>query len=149
MPDRIHGLEVKLGYVPVEDYFIKGFIDRIEKNNDGTFSLYDYKTGSAKSKSQIADGKDYEGYLNQLRFYKFAFETLHAGEKVSQVGLIYVEDFSNNFYTELCEEDNSIIKEKILNSYREIHDLNFAPTEKSDKSCGYCGYQQLCKLGIL
>jgi len=149
MPDRIHGLEVKLDYVPIEDYFIKGFIDRIEKNNDGTFSLYDYKTGSAKSKSQIADGKDYEHYLNQLRFYKFAFETLHAGEKVSQVGLIYVEDFSNNFYTELCEEDNSIIKEKILNSYREIHDLSFAPTEKSDKSCGYCGYQQLCKLGIL
>jgi DNA helicase-2/ATP-dependent DNA helicase PcrA len=148
-PERINGLEVKLGYVPVEDYFIKGFIDRIEKNNDGTFSLYDYKTGSAKSKSQIADGKDYEHYLNQLRFYKFAFETLHAGEKVSQVGLIYVEEPDNNFYTELCEEDNSVIKEKILNSYRQIHDLNFAPAEQSEKTCGYCGYPQLCRLDIL
>lgn len=148
-PDRIFATEYALNYVPVENYFIKGFIDRIEKNNDDTFSLYDYKTGTAKTKSQIADGKDYESYLNQLRFYKFAFETLHEGKKVSQVGLIFVEEPDKSYYTKLCEEDNSIIKGKILNSYKQINDLNFAPVEQCEKTCNFCDYKMLCRLDIL
>ncbi len=145
-PERVFATEHYLKYVPVESYFIKGFIDRIEKNTDGTFSLYDYKTGSAKRKTQIADGGDYENYLNQLRFYKFAFETQNAGAKVSQVGLIFVEEPTENFYTTLTDEDNRMIKEKIIDTYKNIHALNFEPAEQNEKSCANCEFRQLCKL---
>lgn len=144
--ERVFATEHYLKYVPVETYFIKGFIDRIEKNTDGTFALYDYKTGSAKRKTQIVDGGDYENYLNQLRFYKCAFETQNEGAKVTQVGLIFVEEPSENFYTTLTEEDNRIIKEKILDTYKNIHALNFDPLEQDDKHCATCEFRQLCKL---
>jgi len=145
-PDRVFATEHYLKFVPVENYFIKGFIDRIETNADGTYSLYDYKTGSAKRKTQIVDGGDYENYLNQLRFYKFAFETQNAGAKVTEVGLIFVEEPADNFYTKLTDADNAIIKEKILDTYKNIHALNFEPTDADDKTCANCEYRQLCKL---
>ena len=141
--------EFKFDYVLVEDYFIKGFIERVEKNNDGTYSLYDYKTGSAKSKSQIADNKDYEHYLNQLRFYKFAFETLNKGVNVSQVGLIFVEEPEKSYYTKLCKDDNQIIRNKILSAYEGINNLDFEPTDnqaRNAKNCEYCDYKMLCRL---
>ena len=130
----------------MENYFIKGFIDRIEQNSDGTYSLYDYKTGSAKRKTQIVDGGDYENYLNQLRFYKFAFEIQNKGAKVTDAGLIFVEEPAENFYTKLTEADNEIIKEKILDTYKNIHELNFDPQEGNEKVCANCEYRQLCKL---
>lgn len=148
-PDKIFATEHYLKFVPVEGYFVKGFIDRIEKNSDGTYSLYDYKTGSAKRKSQITDGGDYENYLNQLRFYKFAFETQNPNSKVTNVGLIFVEEPSENFYTQLTEDDNRIIKEKIIEAYKGIHALNFEPVEQNDKTCKNCEYKQLCTLSLV
>ena len=148
-PDKVFATEYALEYVPVEDYFIKGFIDRIEINKDGTVALYDYKTGAAKSKSQIADGKEYEAYLNQLRFYKFAFESLHKGKEVSQVGLIFIEEHDKSYYTELCENDNLIIKEKILNTYKNINELSFQPIELDENKCKFCDYKMLCRLDII
>ncbi len=146
--ERIFGTEYSFDFVPIENYFIKGFIDRVEKNKDGTFALYDYKTGSAKPKSQIAEGKDYESYLNQLRFYKLAFETQNAGAKVAQAGLIFVEESENNHHQKLCDEDNKIIREKIISTYENINNLKFEPSENSEKTCRYCSYKMLCNLDI-
>ncbi len=147
--DRVFATEYKLDFVPVDKYFIKGFIDRIETNNDCTYSLYDYKTQSAKSKSKIADGKEYEHYLNQLRFYKLAFEIQNVGAKVSQVGLLFVEEHEKSFFATLINEDNDYIKKKIIETYENIHNLNFEPIDYDDNKCKYCSYQQLCRLDVL
>lgn len=144
---RIDKVEYTLDTVPIDKYIVTGKIDRIEKNNDGTYCLFDYKTGSAKSKSQIADGKDYENYLNQLRFYKLAYEALYDGSEVSMVGLIFPEDYEHNFYIKLTQEDNEIIKTKIIDTYKNIADMNFEPVNK-EKNCQYCNYKQLCKLNL-
>ena len=122
-------------------------IDRIEKNEDGTFGLYDYKTGSAKSKTQIADGKDYENYLNQLRFYKLAFESQNQGAKVTQAGLLFVEEYDKNFYITLTDEDNEYIKTKILESYENIRSMHFEPC-KDENNCQHCAYKHLCSLEL-
>ncbi len=147
--DKIFDTEYELDLVPLEKFFIKGFIDRVEMNNDCTYSLYDYKTGSAKSKSQIADGKEYEKYLNQLRFYKLAFEIQNVGTKVSQGGIIFMEEHDKSFYTPLTEEDNQNIKEKIMNTYKNINELNFDPIEHDENKCKFCGYKQFCRLDVM
>lgn len=146
---RIYSTEYSFNYVPFESHFIKGFIDRIEKNNDGTIELYDYKTGSAKSKSQIADGKDYENYLNQLRFYKYAYEIQNPNIQVTKAGLIFVEEPDSNFHINLTEEDNKIIETKIKYAYDNILNLNFKPELENKKACEYCNYKHLCKLADL
>lgn len=145
---RLEMVEYAFGSVPVGKYIVTGKIDRIEKNADGTYCLFDYKTGSSKPKSQIADGKEYEKYLNQLRFYKLAYETMNPESKVSIVGLIYPEDFEHNYYTELTQEDNEYIRELIKETYEKIRTLNYEPTE-NEKNCEYCSYKQLCKLNVL
>ncbi|MCD7879835.1 MAG: PD-(D/E)XK nuclease family protein, partial [Candidatus Gastranaerophilales bacterium] len=144
--NRIYSTEYKLDFVPFKNHFIKGFVDRIERNQDGSFELYDYKTGGAKSKSQIADGKEYEGYLNQLRFYKYAFEIKNPEAVVSKAGLIFVEEPHANFYVNLTYEDNKIIENKILNAYENISALNFDPPSPLERKCEYCDYKHLCRL---
>jgi len=146
--ERIDSVEYSLESVPAGENIITGKIDRIEKNADGTYSLFDYKTGDAKSKSKIADGQEYEHYLNQLRFYKYAFETLHNGSKVSTTGLIFPEDFEHNYYTELTEDDNSYISSKIKEVYNSIRSMKFEPETCNKKTCQYCAYNQLCKLDL-
>ena len=144
--NRIMATEYSFDFVPFENNFLKGFIDRIEKNDDGTVEVYDYKTGSAKPKSQIADGKDYENYLNQLRFYKYAYEIQNPDVKVSRAGLIFVEEPHSNFYIDLTKEDNKNIKEKIEFAYKNISELNFEPPKLDDRKCDYCDFKHLCKL---
>lgn len=147
--NRIFATEYSFNFIPFGNNFLKGFIDRIEKNDNGDVEVYDYKTGSAKAKSQIADGKNYEHYLNQLRFYKYAYELQNPTEKVSKAGLIFVEEPDSNFYVKLTDEDNEIIKEKIEYAYKNISELNFNPPELEDRKCEYCDYKHLCKLNEL
>ena len=145
--ERIETVEYEFDAVPIENEIVTGKIDRIEQNSNGSCCLFYYKTGSHKPKTQMADGREYEHYLNQLRFYKLAYETQHTGSKVEMVGLIFPEDFEHNFYAQLTQEDNDIIKEKILDTYKNIKELHFEPTE-DEKACKYCPYKQLCKLNI-
>lgn len=146
---RIEATEFQINDVQVGEDFITGKIDRIEKNSDGTFELYDYKTGKAKSAAQIAPGGAKEGYYNQLCFYKYAFEKL-TGVKVSKVGLIFVEEHQKNVSLELTDSDMQYIENLIKDTYTNIKALNFDPiNDRKSDACKYCTYKQLCKLDVL
>lgn len=144
-PENIVDIELKFDNIEIADIPVKGKIDRVERNNDGTYSLYDYKTGSAKRKTQIQDGREYEKYLNQLRFYKTAFELQNENAKVSQVGLIFVEEPQGNFYTNLTDEDNKIIEEKLTQANEQLQSLNF-DKDATQKACENCSYRQICRV---
>ena len=75
-PERIKDLEFSFNCVLTEDIPLTGKIDRIEINNDGTFGLYDYKTGKPAKEKEVATGGSKKNYYNQLCFYKYAFEKL-------------------------------------------------------------------------
>lgn len=144
--ERIFATEFRFDFVPYKNKFLKGFIDRIEQNSDLSFEFYDYKTGAAKPKTQIADGKDYENYLNQLRFYKYAFELQNPNKFVTRAGLLFVEEPDKNFYVNLNDEDSKIIEEKIGFVYENLEKLNFNPLPKDNRKCDFCEYYHLCKL---
>lgn len=148
-PDRIEDIEFSFDGVEVDGKFIKGKIDRIEKNNDGTYSLYDYKTGTPTSEKKVARGEDKEGYYNQLCFYKYAFEKI-SGKKVSKTGLIYVEDHRKNVYKELTTDDIQYIEDKIKETYKNIKDMKFNPIKESrEGECKFCAYKHLCRLDVI
>ena len=139
-------MEFSLRDIDVDGDFITGKIDRIEKNSDGTYQLYDYKTGSAVSENQIAIGGTKENYFNQLCFYKYAFENL-TDKKVAQTGIIYVEENVTREKT-LTTEDMAYIKNKIKEVYENIKNLKFNPS-CDPSSCKFCQYQQMCKLDLI
>ena len=146
-PQRIDDVESDFDSVNVNGDLISGKIDRIEKNSDGTYELYDYKTGKPPSQNEVMpDGKK-EGHFNQLCFYKYAYEKW-TGYKVSRVGLIYVEDHTKSIYKELDNDDMQRIENLITQTYKNIRALKFDPNHKSE-SCKYCAYKQLCKLEVV
>lgn len=151
-PKNIYKREFDLGEINIDNFKITGRIDRVEKNKDGSFSLYDYKTGAAKSISKIADGEELENYLDQLRFYKYAFEKKYNESKVSSVGLIFVEEPDKNIYLNLSSNDDNIIELKIKEMFRSIQELKFDPIEVKAQNhcenCKYCDYKMLCKLEV-
>lgn len=144
----IVNVEYSFNNVEVQGNFISGKIDRIEKNKDGTYELYDYKTGTPVSSKKVEIGESREDYFNQLCFYKYAFEKL-TNKKVSKVGLIYIENHSKTIYKELGQNDMEYIENLITKAYKDIKDLQFNETAKSNDTCKYCAYKQICKLEIL
>lgn len=146
---RIQDVEFSFYGVDVDGDLITGKIDRIEKNSDGTYELYDYKTGKPVSEKQIANGGTKEGYYNQLCFYKYAYEKL-TGYKVSQVGIIYVEDHARSVYKTLDDSDMQYIEDLIKKTYSDIKALKFNPVkDEKNGACDYCEYKQLCKLDLI
>ncbi len=149
---NIFAVESRFDGIKIEHTPIKGFIDRIEKNEDGSFSLLDYKTGSAKSKNDIAEDKKYEHYYNQLRFYKLAFETKYPGSTVSNAGLIFAEEPEKNVVLEITEEETQDIKNKILETLENIKAMKFDPVDykkQQEKNCEFCDYKMICRLNVL
>lgn len=148
-PENIIDTEYSFDGVSIDEHFITGKIDRIEVNKDGTYELYDYKTGQPVSEKQVAIGGTKENYYNQLCFYKYAFEKA-TGNKVSRVGLIYVENPGKNVYKKLDNIEIEDIKILINETYNKINNFEFNPIkEDTQGKCKYCAYKQLCKLDIL
>lgn len=146
---RITDIEFSFYGVDVDGDFITGKIDRIEKNSDGTFELYDYKTGNYTSEKKIAPNEEKQNYFNQLCFYKYAYEKL-TGNKVSKVGIIYVENHEKSVDKYLTDDDMKYIETLIKDTYQNIKALKFNPI-KEDKqgTCKNCVYKQLCKLDLI
>lgn len=146
---RITDIEFSFYGVDIDGDFITGKIDRIEKNSDGTFELYDYKTGNYSSEKKIAPNEEKQNYFNQLCFYKYAYEKL-TGNKVSKVGIIYVENHEKSVDKYLTDDDMKYIETLIKDTYQNIKALKFNPI-KEDKQgvCKNCVYKQLCKLDLI
>lgn len=147
--NRVENVEFSFYGVSVGEDLVSGKIDRIEKNSDGTYSLYDYKTGKPASEKQITQSGGKKNYYNQLCFYKYAYEKM-TGNKVSQVGIIYVEDHAKSVYKTLTDSDMAYIENLIKDTYSKIKALKFNPI-KEDKQgvCKTCVYKHLCKLDII
>lgn len=148
-PNRIADVEFNVNGVDVDGDFITGKIDRIEKNSDGTYELYDYKTGNYTSEKKIAPGEEKQNFYNQLCFYKYAFEKF-TGHKVSKAGIIFVENHEKSVEKYLSDEDMDYIENLIKQTYANIKALKFNPI-KEDKNgvCKYCVYKHLCKLDLI
>lgn len=145
---RLDRIEFSFDGLDVDGHALTGKIDRIEKNKDGTYELFDYKTGVGSSPNQIAIGGAKEGYFNQLCFYQYAFEKL-TNKKVSRVGIIYIESNKTVDKT-LCKEDMDYIENKIKETLQNIEAHKFNPI-KEDKNgiCKYCPYKFMCRLDLV
>ena len=130
---------IKLNFDGVK---FKGIIDRIDKNDDGTFTIYDYKTGSAKNEKSICEGGDHEDYYNQIGLYKYYFEKLK-GEKVKETIFIFPEEFTENLSLNLSEEDCQTIEKKFKDAISSIKNYKFEPSY-NEQACKYCQYKDFC-----
>ena len=131
----------------IDDVKFKGIIDRIDKNDDGTFTIYDYKTGSAKNEKSICEGGDHEDYYNQIGLYKYYFEK-QTGKTVKETTFIFPDEFTDNFTLTLSDEKCCEIVQKFKTAISDIKSYKFNPTP-SEKFCKWCQFKDFCRLNFL
>ena len=139
--------ELSLDYTTEDGINFNGSIDRIDKNPDGTYSIYDYKTGT--DNSGITKGGQHSDYFYQIGFYKYLFK--------KQFGIS--ADISTTFIYPLLDEEYHTLKdisddicEEIAQEFIEIvgkiNNLEFDRPSKcpNDK---FCDYKNLCKMNAI
>ena len=125
---------------------IKGFIDKIIKNHDGTITIYDYKTSSALDLTQVCPNGKKEEYYIQVCLYKYFIEKL-TDFKVKEAYLSFPID-STSLNIPLEDEEIIRVFEDFKELISKIKTHDFEP--KHDKiKCGYCPYKDFCSLEII
>ncbi len=114
---------------------LKGKIDRVDKLPDGTYAVYDYKTGRAKEELD-AESKE------QLHLYQVALE--EKGIKVSRLAYIYVLDWVITDVELLKEEKRDAFTQKIVERMEAIALSDFQPTP-DPFTCRYCDFKNICE----
>ncbi len=146
-PSQLYKQEEEIRFNLDDGIKFKGIIDRIDKCEDGTYAIYDYKTGNNKNSSVKIDG-EHEDYYNQMAWYKYVFEKA-TGNKVSVTKFIYPEDFeSKNEGINYTEKEISDAIEKFKNAVADIKAHKFEP-DQTKKACKYCQYKDFCNMDAI
>ncbi|HLD30783.1 MAG TPA: UvrD-helicase domain-containing protein [Patescibacteria group bacterium] len=128
------GFNLKIG-----DYTVRGAIDRIDKNVDGSVELVDYKTGSFPQDEKCLD-------RDQLLIYQLAASEIF-NENVTKLSYYYLsENKTISFLGTL--EDLSKTKEKIIATIEEIKQSGFLP-KPSLFTCKNCDFKDICEHRVL
>jgi len=108
---------------------ISGKFDRIDRLEDGSLRIIDFKTGKEN------------GSFFQLEFYKLLAE-MNFGNKVSQVSFYFLDSGKvRNF--DVAEKDSSDTKKMILEKVNAIKKTErFFPMPTA--LCNHCDFQEIC-----
>ncbi|MBI4178070.1 PD-(D/E)XK nuclease family protein [bacterium] len=133
--------------LPLGRHVIIGYIDRLEQNDDGTVSLYDYKTDPVM-RTQADVNKD-----RQLFLYAWACKKL--GIPLRDQTLLFVK-FNEHITTTHTEKDIEEFEQYVIRVADEMVKVERAaktlPTAEADrlfppkinKYCGGCDYLPIC-----
>jgi DNA helicase-2/ATP-dependent DNA helicase PcrA len=112
-----------------------GKIDRIDKLPDGSYELVDYKTGSAKTQSQV--DKD-----AQLTLYAMAAKW-SLGLETNKLSLFFL-DGCKKISTSRSDKQLKSKFAQIQKVYKQIKKSKFGPKANFPMPCKYCEYSQIC-----
>ena len=139
--------ELNLNYTTDEGINFIGSIDRIDKNSDGTYSIYDYKTGT--DNGGITKGGVHSNYFYQIGFYKYLFKKQFGVNSEVSTTFIYPlldKEFHTNkdIPDEVCEE----ITQEFTEIVKKIHNLEFDRPYKCPNN-KFCSYKNICKMNSI
>jgi hypothetical protein len=127
------------------DISINGKIDMIELKKNHEVTVYDFKTGKAKSRNELLGltKKENKDYYRQLVFYKLLLTLYKKGQYKMTEGIIeFVETAQEGeIKNESFVIEDSEVKE-LIGTIRAMKDslltLSFWDARCDDKDCEYC-----------
>lgn len=146
---RVFDAELKFGKNPNSIFY--GVIDKIEKNDDDTYTIIDYKTSDPKDKTKITLDGEHKDYFHQLCLYKYCFEK-ETQKTVKNLVIYYpLNCIRYEIPKEMLEVDYKNAIENYKNAIEKIKNHEFEPVEtsKRDVSCKYCAFKDFCNMNII
>ncbi len=113
---------------------IKGTIDRVDRQTDGSLEIIDYKTGNPKDKLGFKDKR-------QLILYQLFLEEFLA-VKVSLLSYYYIENGRKVSFI-ATEKDIDKLRLEIRQEIDSIKALNFEPSPSP--LCSFCDFRNICE----
>ena len=132
-------VQVELGFEEtIQGYPIVGYIDKVERLEDGTLLVTDYKSNK---KMETID------YLPQLAVYDLAMEHLYPGSK--RIMALHYLRYNKEHQFSFTEETRTRILDSFENakvSVAEHHDnpMFWEKMPKKGKNCSYCPMKKEC-----
>ena len=145
--ENLYAAELSLDYTTVDGISFNGSIDRIDKNADGTYSIYDYKTGT--NNDGISKRSGHSDYYYQIALYKYLFKKQYGVTADVSTCFIYplipdeyhlIKDISDDECEEIFQECVDIVGK--------INNLEFERPLKC-KDDKFCPYKNLCKMNVI
>jgi DNA helicase-2/ATP-dependent DNA helicase PcrA len=118
----------------IGDHLLRGRVDRVDRHPDGSFELIDYKTGKAKTPTQLKDDV-------QLSLYQIGAKESWKLE-ASRQSYYYVLD-NEQVLLEPTDEGIARIRETVLDVAEGIRSQSFEP-KPSWAACSSCDFQLIC-----
>lgn len=113
---------------------IKGAIDRVDRLEDGSLEVIDYKTGNPKDKIEFKDKK-------QLILYQLFLEEF-LQEKVSKLSYYFLEN-GEKISFQAKDKEIDKLKEEIIKEISEIKKGLFIA--KPSPLCAFCDFNSICE----
>jgi len=134
-----------------KNFSISGKFDRIDKLEDGSLRIIDFKTGnppvafqensfSKRDAQEVEESKENQDYF-QLEFYKLLAE-LNFKPKVKKVAFFYLADKKVE-EIDVSKVNNDKLKKKVLDKIKKIRETKeFNPNP--NKLCYHCDFKEIC-----
>ena len=139
-----------------------GVIDRVERRDDGSHYVLDYKTGSPRSYSGIGDDPVDRGKHLQLALYSKAIEQFRPADARPIAGYWFVLDSKQRFLPDAETFDPDTASEGLANVLEVLHASNssgqfppnpgdraYAGGKSTFSNCTYCDFDRVCPASSL
>lgn len=140
--------EYKLKYTE-DGVSFTGSIDRIDTNTDGTYSIYDYKTG--KTNDDIKRNGNHFNYYNQIALYKYLYKKQNNLDDDTKISTCFIYPLIKdkchlelNISNEECKE----IVEELKAAAQNIKDMKFDRPQKCPNS-QKCAFKDICEKKLI
>jgi putative RecB family exonuclease len=120
----------------IDNYTLRGYIDRLSQNKKGVYEVHDYKTsGSLPSQQKFDEDR-------QLALYQIGIkEKFKDARDVNLIWHYLV--FDKEFVSERTDAQLRDLKKEVVSLIKTIEkDTKFAPNES--KLCDWCDYPEYC-----
>jgi DNA helicase II / ATP-dependent DNA helicase PcrA len=128
--------------ISVGGHRIRGSIDRVDKSDDGSLHIIDYKTGATK---RTLTGKD----KDQLLLYQIAAQQVPSFRHVGPVSKLTFYYLGDNIETSFAGTDKQLaaLEQKMTQTIGSILDGNF-DASPSSFACRRCDFRNICQYRV-